>query len=193
MKKYIIYGMAFVLAACSSNDQKEKTPEPAQVALTKSANSDAFNQSFGKLLDNYYALKDDFVAEKKAQVDSAAAIMLVSVDSLQLQELKADTNIVATAKTYTDGISSELKGLIGEKDIEAKRKSFQMVGDQLYDLIRTVQYDRAVVYHQFCPMAFNDQGANWLSNSPDIRNPYIPKKMLHCGEVKDSIDFRQKK
>ncbi|MFX4520371.1 hypothetical protein ABTA72_19455, partial [Acinetobacter baumannii] len=65
--------------------------------------------------------------------------------------------------------------------------------EQLYDFIRTVQYDREVVYHEYCPMAFNDQGATWLSNSSDIKNPYLPKKMLHCGEVKDSIDLRVKK
>lgn len=192
MKKYIIYGIMILLAACNSKEPKTKTPGQPQSPLTKSANSDAFNQSFGKVLDNYYALKDNFVAEKDSLITKAAKAMLASVDSLLLSALKADSNIVATAKTYTQDISSELKGLLGEKDMEAKRKSFQMVGDQLYDLIRTVQYDRAIVYHEFCPMAFNDQGANWLSNSPDIKNPYIPKKMLTCGEVKDSIDFRPK-
>ena len=62
---------------------------------------------------------------------------------------------------------------------------------QLFDLIRTVQYDKEVVYLQHCPMAFNEQGAEWLSNSTDIRNPYIPKKMLTCGEVKDSASFKK--
>ncbi len=39
-------------------------------------------------------------------------------------------------------------------------------------------------------MAFNDAGAYWLSKTSDIKNPYYGKKMLTCGEVKDSIDFR---
>ena len=192
MKKYLIYGLLLILAACSSNEEKLKETDQPQAPLAKSANSAVFNQSFSKMLEDYYSLKDNFVAEKDSLIASSARSLIVSVDSLQLNELKADSNIVATAETYTQGISSELKGLLGEKSIEAKRKSFQMVSDQLYDLVRTVQYDRAIVYHQFCPMAFNDQGANWLSNSSDIRNPYIPKKMLTCGEVKDSIDFRPK-
>ena len=54
----------------------------------------------------------------------------------------------------------------------------------MYDLIRTVRYDQEVVYHQFCPMAFNDAGAYWLSGTADIKNPYFGKKMLTCGEVK---------
>ncbi|MES2003420.1 MAG: DUF3347 domain-containing protein [Bacteroidota bacterium] len=192
MRKYFLYGVVLVLTACGSNEQKAKEPVQPQGPLAKSANSDAFNLSFGKLLADYYSLKDNFIDEKDSGIAQSARSLMVSVDSLQLDELKADSNLVVTARTYALGISSELKGLLGETKLEEKRKSFQMVGDQLYDLIRTVQYDRAVVYHDYCPMAFNDQGANWLSNTPEIRNPYIPKKMISCGEVKDSIDFRRK-
>ncbi len=192
MKQCFLYGMVLFLTACGNADEKAKEPAQPQAPLTRSANSDAFNQSFGQLLADYYSLKDQFIAEKDSGIAQSARSLIVSVDSLKLDELKADSNIVSTASTYTLGISAELKGLLGEKGLEEKRKSFQMVGDQLYDLIRTVQYDRAVVYHDYCPMAFNDQGANWLSNTAEIRNPYIPKKMLTCGEVKDSIDFRPK-
>ncbi len=192
MKQFFLYGVVVFLTACGNGDEKAKEPAQPQAPLTKSANSDAFNQSFGQLLADYYSLKDNFIAEKDSGIAQSARSLMVSADSLQLDELMADSNIVSTARTYTLGISAELKGLLGEKALEEKRKSFQMVGDQLYDLIRTVQYDRAVVYHDYCPMAFNDQGANWLSNTAEIRNPYIPKKMLTCGEVKDSIDFRPK-
>lgn len=192
MNKYFIYAAWIILAACGNGEQKVKLPDQPQTPLAKSSNSDAFNRSFTSVMDNYYSLKDSFVAEKNITlIDNIARNLMVAVDSLQINELKGDTNIVATAKSYTQGISSELKGLVGEKDMESKRKSFQMVSDQLYDLIRTVQYDRAIVYHDYCPMAFNEQGANWLSNSPEIKNPYIPKKMLTCGEIKDSIDFRK--
>ncbi|MES2329563.1 MAG: DUF3347 domain-containing protein [Bacteroidota bacterium] len=192
MRKFVLYGLVLLLAACKGNDEKAKQ-EPQRVGpLTKSSNSEAFNKSFGLLLTHYYDLKEDFVSENVGDIALAANNLMISADSLQLNELKADSNIVNTARIYSLGISSELKGLLGEKDLEGKRKSFQMVSDQLYDLIRTVRYDQAIVYHDYCPMAFNDQGANWLSNTAQIRNPYIPKKMITCGEVKDSIDFRPK-
>lgn len=193
MKNYLGLMLLLLLAACGNGDRKAKELPQAPIALLKSANSDSFNLSFGKLLNAYYLLKEDFIAEKDtAGMNHTAIALMNAVDSLQLVELKADSSLVSTAQTYTMGISSELKGMIGEKEIENKRKSFQMVGDQLYDLVRTVQYDQAVIYHDFCPMAFNDQGASWLSNTREIRNPYIPKKMIGCGEVKDSIDFRRK-
>ena len=193
MCRFFLYGAFLILTACGTADQQAPADRKPSVALSKSANSDAFNESFVKLMDDYYLLKDNFIAENDVSINTAARNMMVSTDSLALNEMKADTNLIATAQTYSLGISSELKGLLGESTLEAKRRSFQMIGDQLYDLIRTVQYDRAVIYHMYCPTAFSDQGATWLNDLPEIRNPYIPKKMIDCGTVRDSIDFRPKK
>lgn len=192
MRSPVFLGVILLLAACGSSDQKAKDTYQPAGPLVKTANSDLFNTSFGNIMRDYYLLKDGFVDEKETVVAASARGLIMSIDSLKLTELKADSNLVSTAGTYALGMLSELKGLLGEKDWEGKRKSFQIISDQLYDLIRTVQYNGEVVYHTYCPMAFNDQGANWLSNTPVIRNPYIPKKMIHCGEVKDSIDFRPK-
>lgn len=197
MKKLLISFPLFVLIACGGNeDEQAQNPETSTTApLTKSQNSDVFNTSFEKMLSDYYDLKDAMVRSTSSvatSVDSAANKLIVSADSLKLSELKADAAIVSTAQSYSQGISAEAKALVGEKNLEAKRKSFQMISDQMYDLVRTVRYDRQVVYHQYCPMAFNDQGAYWLSNNAEIMNPYFGNKMLHCGEVRDSLDFRSK-
>lgn len=197
MKKLLISFPLFVLIACGGNeDEQAQNPETSTTApLTKSQNSDVFNTSFERMLSDYYDLKDGMVRSTSSvapSVDSAANKLIVSADSLKLSELKADAAIVSTAQSYSQGISAEAKALVGEKNLEAKRKSFQMISDQMYDLVRTVRYDRQVVYHQYCPMAFNDQGAYWLSNNAEIMNPYFGNKMLHCGEVRDSLDFRSK-
>ena len=68
-----------------------------------------------------------------------------------------------------------------------------MATSDMYDLLRVVKYDREKVYMQHCPMAFEHKGADWLSNTSEIMNPYIPKKMLDCGKVKDSVDYRATK
>jgi hypothetical protein len=70
-------------------------------------------------------------------------------------------------------------------------RAFQTSSDLLFDLLRTVQYKGVKLYQQFCPMAFNNTGAHWLSAEMEIFNPYFGDKMLHCGEIKDSISFTQ--
>jgi hypothetical protein len=194
MKKLLVICTYVILASCGNKEENVVAAVPVVTAeLGKSANSDAFNQSFKQVLDQYYGLKDNFIAEKDASIDSAAKALLMLTDSLALNGVGGDSSVKAAAATYKVGIAAEFKGLLGETDREEKRKAFQMASEQMYSFIRTVQYDREVVYQQFCPMAFHDQGATWLSNISDIKNPYLPKTMLHCGEVKDSIDLRGKK
>ena len=43
------------------------------------------------------------------------------------------------------------------------------------------------LYKQYCPMAFNDQGAYWLSKEEEVFNPYFGDLMLHCGYVQETI------
>lgn len=43
------------------------------------------------------------------------------------------------------------------------------------------------VYKQYCPMAFNNDGASWLSAESVIRNPYFGSKMLNCGKITETF------
>lgn len=189
--KYVAIAALIFFAACGGADKKTeeiKKDEP----LPQSRNSDEFNDKFNNLLTSYYRLKDAFVASNDTMAATQAEALLESAGNLNLKEVKADSTIVETANQYLSSVSAEAKALTIEPNLEAKRKSFQMISDNMYDLVRTVHFDRETVHHQFCPMAFNDAGAYWLSSTSDIKNPYFGKKMLTCGEVKDSIDFRGK-
>ncbi|HEX6913654.1 MAG TPA: DUF3347 domain-containing protein [Chitinophagaceae bacterium] len=196
MKKLLVYLPLALLLACGGKDKEGENPQPEAAApLAKSQNSEAFNSSFRKVLDDYYALKDGLVKSNSSvnpAVDSAAGLLAVSADSIRLNELKADSSIISTIQLLAQNIASESRALVGEKNLDDKRRSFQMISDNLYNLIRTTRYDQEVAYYQYCPMAFNDQGAYWLSRQSEIRNPYFANKMLTCGEVKETLDFRTK-
>jgi Protein of unknown function (DUF3347) len=201
MKKWLILVVILVLGTFTAYKllvkKDDLPPAEKESPLSISKNSDAFNLSFGKVMSDYYSLKDAFVGWDTIQINTAAKALGRSVDGLQLKELKADTMIVETAANLASGISNELKGLEEENTIEQKRRGLNMVTDELYSLIRTVRYDRERIYHMKCPMAFSDSSeAYWLSNISKVVNPYLGKnhpiykdKMLGCGEITDSLDF----
>jgi hypothetical protein len=193
----VIILIVYYFKASKPKDTTENK-EPVPLAITDK--SDAFRHAFSELMSSYYSLKDAFVSWDTGAVNRAALAVQVKADSLPLTELKADSNIVETARSFSMSVSGEAKGVLGETDIEQKRRSFYTLSENLYNLIRTVQYNGEVVYHQHCPMAFkDDEEAYWLSNSNEIVNPYLgtshPKYksgMLHCGDISDSLDFRKK-
>jgi hypothetical protein len=149
------------------------------------------------MLNNYYQLSDAFVNWDTVAVRKNADNLALSVDSLRLNQLKGDTAVIETALNLAESIKGEIAGLNGETDIEQKRREFYMISDILYNLIRTVRYNGATVYHMECPAAFSDSSeAYWLSPSPRVVNPYLGKnhprykdQMLDYGQVNDSIHF----
>ncbi len=46
-------------------------------------------------------------------------------------------------------------------------------------------------YRTFCPMAFDNKGAFWMSRRSEITNPYFGSAMLRCGEVKSELPPRK--
>jgi hypothetical protein len=201
MKKLLLIILVLVLAglvAYKLTSKKETQPEEKKdspLAIYK--NSGPFNASFSKMMNNYYMLKDGLVNWDTLIVNKAAKDLQQSTDNLNLKDLKADSSIVGTAQNLASSMSSESAGLIGETSIEQKRRSFNVLTDELYNLIRTVRYDGEVIYHVKCPMAFGDSSEGyWLSNSSAIVNPYLGKKhptykdkMVGCGEIVDSLIF----
>jgi Cu(I)/Ag(I) efflux system membrane fusion protein len=74
---------------------------------------------------------------------------------------------------------------VGENpDIERDRASFRTLSEHLLAIEGSVGNPLAQplsVVH--CPMAFNDEGADWLQAQGDVANPYFGASMLRCGAV----------
>jgi membrane fusion protein, copper/silver efflux system len=80
------------------------------------------------------------------------------------------------------------EGITATDDLEEARTHFRNLSDELIKAVQLFGIE-GVVYHQYCPMAFDDEGANWLSTEEQIQNPYLPETMLMCGEVIERIEF----
>ena len=78
-------------------------------------------------------------------------------------------------------------GIVDAGDLDEARTAFRGLSD---DLVRAVKMFgiEGVVYRQYCPMAFDDEGAYWISDEEQIRNPYLPETMLMCGEVIEKLE-----
>ncbi|THU30411.1 DUF3347 domain-containing protein [Niastella caeni] len=199
MKKTLIVVIvlaAIVLVArpffCNSDDKPtDKGADTKQQPLSISENTDVFKQSFTQLLNAYNTLKDALVASDTAKATAAALALRVAVDSLKLNEIKGDStgDIKNTAQSFTSTIADLAQTLAAEKDLKGKRKEFEMIADNLWNLTRTVRYTSQKVYWQHCPMAFDNKGAYWMSYEREIKNPYFGNEMLTCGSVEDSLDY----
>jgi len=179
--------------------KKDETPEhkePKAQALATQKNSGEFNKGIDSVLNTYFEIKNAFVDADTTKAKTAARQLIALSDSSRLFELKKDpSGIFESAVMQLNDVKLNAESLLKQTDITEMRQDFRMIGESMYPLLKTIHYEGKMLYWQNCPMAFGeDKGANWISNTSEIINPYLGKNhpeykgtMLHCGEVKDSI------
>ncbi len=201
MKKFILLVVVFIAAGFLAwkllSDKPVKGSPPKDEALRISKNPEGFNTAFDGLLSQYFAVRDALVDWDTLKADQAAFTLAAKADSLPIRLIKADTGIVLTARSLAASLSGDARGFGAGSGYEGRRQTFNMLTDELYNLLRTVRFDKETIYHMRCPMAFQDSVEGfWLSDNSHIVNPYLgnkhplyKNKMIGCGEIVDSFDL----
>ena len=70
------------------------------------------------------------------------------------------------------------------KDVEEQRMHFAELSNHVYELVKAFGGGQTL-YHDHCPM-FNN-GSEWLSESKEIKNPYMSPKMPTCGKLEEVL------
>ena len=183
---------ALYIVGCNNNaTTEEKATSEAPTAPAEPVQSkldEAGTQKLLSVVSSYYELKDAMVATNAAKADEAAKKLVTNADAMHIY-LQSDSNNKTALVPYLDTIIKSSNEIVAIKDetCEKKRIHFEPVSNAIYGMLKKAELKNAKVYHQYCPMAFNDKGAYWLSPESDIKNPYFGKKMLECGEVTDSL------
>jgi hypothetical protein len=93
-------------------------------------------------------------------------------------------------KTYEDVEADAIENSehIGKNggNIAHQREHFELLSKDIYDLVKVFGAGQ-VMYKDFDPRVNNGKGAFWLSETKEIKNPYMGKAMVTSGSVKEEI------
>jgi Cu(I)/Ag(I) efflux system membrane fusion protein len=143
--------------------------------------SEAFRSNGTAVVAQYFKLKNALVKDQTAPAKSAANELVQVLAKLQSSNLKG------SEKSAWEGLSKKFNDAAGKlktaKDIAELRKHFEQLSAEVIFLTENYGVNQELVYKDYCPMAFNNKGAYWLSETKEITNPYFGATMLACGEV----------
>jgi len=148
--------------------------------------STAFKNQLEKVFDEYLILKDALADDdNSAAKKSASAILnaMEKVDMKLLTDHEAHNHWMLIGKEITASANSISK----TSDIAIQRNHFKHLSAHLIKAVKLFGVNQQV-YEQFCPMADDNNGAYWLSQFKEIKNPYFGKAMSTCGETKSTIE-----
>ena len=197
--KNLIIGIAIAtttLAACNSgsnnNAENKKMDDITKVDNSMAKDANTTNNATPKvdgavqeMVTQYLQIKNALANDNGKDAASAGNAFVESMNKMDKTSLTADKK-----KTW-DNISDDAKEMaehIGKNadKLEHQREHFDMLSKDMYDLVKTFGGGQTL-YQDFCPMFNDKKGATWLSETKEIKNPYLGKKMPTCGSVKEEI------
>ena len=204
MKKIFFFVLAIsTITACNQGGNKNETEKHDMnkdsmqhatatdekdikvVAITYNNIDAKINASIKEIVDHYLHIKNALANDNGSEAASGAKAMENAINKLDKSLLTAEQ------KTTYDKNEEEMKehaehiAKNGGK-IEHQRSHFVMMSEVVYDLVKNFGAGRPM-YHDHCPMARDNQGAMWISEMKEVKNPYFGAKMLTCGTVEEVI------
>jgi uncharacterized protein (DUF885 family) len=183
----LLLSATFVFAACSNNNASKESSEKKSdtTSQTVSNAEPAKGGSVNDVVSAYLNLKNALTNDNGNEAASAAKEMgeaLSKVDDALLtpEQRKVYADVKDDIKEHSEHIASN------GSNIPHQREHFDLLSQDMIDLVKATGSTQTL-YRDFCPMYNNKKGASWLSETKDIKNPYLGKEMPKCGEVKEEI------
>ncbi len=201
MEKYFILPIAFAaitFTACNSSNNKSnessdmsndsaqtQTPADNTAIMPSSGNDTKADGSIKEIVSGYLNVKNALANDNAKEAATAGKEIVNAMNKLDKASLAAEQK-----KVYED-VEDDAKEHAGHistnaNKIDHQREHFETLSEDVYDLVKTFGAGQTL-YQDFCPMYNNNKGAAWISETKEIKNPYLGKKMPKCGEIKEKI------
>lgn len=166
--------------AAQTNDVK-KTPK----SETPMPVDQAFTQQIKELLTPYLKIEDALVASDAKSASAQTSAFNTALKNVDMGLVKGDAHVKWMEQLKN--LEAATKLILSSNDIEIQRAAFSQLTNAIYSSIKTFGVKGLDAYYQFCPMAFDNKGAFWISDEKEISNPYFGEQMLRCGETKETL------
>jgi len=166
--------------ANSSDDNDIKT-----VAVTYSNVDPKVAASIKEIVDHYLHIKNALANDNSEEAANGGKAMFAVMGKIDKSLFTAEQK-----KVYDDN-EEDLKEHAEHMEhnagkIDHQREHFSMMSEDVYTLAKAFGGGKTL-YHDHCPMYNDNKGAMWLSETVEIKNPYMGSKMPKCGKVQEKI------
>ncbi len=188
MKYYLLLLFGVTIISCNTSEKtNEQDAETNSVSIAQYSNVDHVSlDRINSIYQEYINLKNALVQTDPAKASEAARVLSQTAKEFNYEPLEPDARVFLEESIAS--VDEHAESIAGSTNIEQQREYFQSLSKDMYYVMKSFDVGNEPVYYQYCPMAFDDAGAYWLSSEKQIRNPYFGDVMLKCGEVREVIE-----
>ncbi|WP_083645700.1 DUF3347 domain-containing protein [Christiangramia flava] len=136
------------------------------------------------IINNYLKIKNALVADNQEDAAEAGGMLVTDFENFDKngyssEEQQELTDIIEDAKEHAEHIA--------ESPIAHQREHFDILSKDMIDMI-AITGTNIKLYQDYCPMYNDNKGAQWLSSTEEIKNPYMGSRMPGCGKMQKEIN-----
>jgi hypothetical protein len=140
----------------------------AGFAEDKKMDEPALMQPVKSVYDAYLKIQAELAKDSIKDVDENANVIAKAVAGDEMKMLPPD-------------VAKQAETLAKAKDLKAAREAFKPLSKSLIKYLADNKAGKGTYHEAYCPMV----KASWLQTDKSIKNPYMGKEMLTCGEFKN--------
>jgi hypothetical protein len=190
------FAVAFLSIVACNNSNKSSSVNSATDSTASPKASDAgiaakpgvdakAAESVNGLVGQYLQLKNALATDNSNDAATAGKAIADGFKKFDKSALTA-----AQKQSFKDiaDDAAEMAEHIGQSagKLPHQREHFDMLSKDMIDLVKLFGAGLPL-YVDHCPMYNNNKGADWLSETKEIKNPYLGAKMPTCGSVKEEL------
>ena len=192
MKNLVICLTFLVFVACNNTKSSEESTTSIDSTTIINAPekhteiADTIKQDkLAPLIGSYLNMKNALVKDDAKQAASTGKEMVGLIDNIDqtgmsTEQLNLFKELKEDAREHAEHIGDNAGS------ISHQREHFEMLSEDIYQLVKAFDTDQKLFFDH-CPMYNDGKGANWISETKTIANPYYGSKMLKCGKIKEEI------
>jgi len=167
-----------------AEDARHGTGEVPQAALSEVPA--AFRQQLAEVYAGYLDLVGALAGDDSAGARQAAKALPERLGRVDMSLLGHEAH--TAWMQVLPGLREALEKEARTEELKDRRAALPALTEALADAVRRMGLPPGVrVRRLHCPMAFDNQGADWLQSEVEVRNPYFGAAMLRCGDPVEDL------
>src|SRR5438874_1134959 len=137
-------------------------------AISAESKADPLMEPVKSVLDHYLKIQAELAKDSLKGVDEHANAIAKAVKGDDMKMLSPD-------------VAKQAESLAQAKDLKAAREADKPLSASLIKYLTDNKAGKGIYHEAYCPMV----KASWLQTDKAIKNPYMGKEMLTCGELRN--------
>jgi hypothetical protein len=132
------------------------------------ADDSALMEPVKSVLEQYLTIQTNLANDSIQGLDAHATAIAAAIECGDMKMLSAD-------------VANQAEKLAKSMDLKEAREAFKPLSASLVKYLADNKAGKGRYHETYCPMV----KASWLQMGTAIKNPYMGKAMLTCGELKN--------